>query len=51
MLQVQAAALRLWKPIAGERDDYIANPKVCICAAFACVNQHRNQQPAVPDFT
>lgn len=27
-LQVQAAALRLWKPIAGERDDYIANPKV-----------------------
>ena len=28
VLQVQSAATRLWKRIAGEQDDYIANPKV-----------------------
>jgi broad specificity phosphatase PhoE len=34
VLQVQSAATRLWKRIAGEQDDYIANPKVrCIARA------------------
>ena len=39
VLQVQAAATRLWKRIAGEQDDYIANPKVgilVVCGTDAC---------------